>query len=110
MGQAGPWIAPIRFWLSTLLAGLTGVFDVEHLFKRLAENTGDENRKFQRRRIFGILNGDDGLACHTDFFGQILLRHFIGVKSQTSDVVGNLQFSHGSVAPPVTDELDDIGG
>lgn len=50
---------------------------------------GDLKGQFQTGEIFGVFYCHDGLPGHPHRVGQIFLRHFIRIKAQPSDLIGN---------------------
>jgi hypothetical protein len=73
-------------------------FELKHLVERLSKMTGDLEGQFEAWEIFGVLDRHDGLSGHANSISQILLSHFIGIKAQAADLIGDVGF--GQVQKP----------
>src|SRR6185295_19945653 len=50
--------------------------------------------QFQRRGVFSLFHGNDGLPRHARFLSQLLLGHLVVKKTQFPDVVVDPTFAH----------------
>ena len=66
----------------------------EDVFNAGVEHPGDAKGQFQRWKVLGVLDGNDGLAGDTDAVGQVFLRHFVMFETEAAYVVADQRFGH----------------
>src|SRR6516162_10598504 len=62
---------------------------LKDLLKGHAENQGNTKGYLQRRRVFAELDGVHRLACYSDSVGEFLLRHFVALEPEASNLIRN---------------------
>ena len=72
----------------------TRLFILKNFFQGDPESTGDSEGKFERRCLFPLLKGDNGLPGAAGAVGQFFLCHLIMVEAQSANAVGYLGISH----------------
>src|SRR5690349_4821196 len=81
-------VEPYCCWAIAFTSHLSGV--LEHVVEPYAEDVGDAEGHFERRRVAALLDGDDGLAGDADAVGQVGLGHLAVFEAQCADAVGHL--------------------
>jgi len=69
-------------------------FVTKYLVQPYTQGSRDFERRFRRRRVFFLFDGYDRLAGNADLLSQLLLSHFVALKSKRTNVVLDIRFAH----------------